>query len=85
MHNLVKIKISSESSVLTYVKKESEIKISVMSTKTIYVLFLKWDKSKGEKEISEVISVYGTISSYHSIGDVQLFQMYVSLLQDLKS
>lgn len=79
MHNLVKI--SSESPVLTYVK----IKISVMSTKTIYVLFLRWDKSSGEKEISEVISVYDPIFSCHSIGDVQLFQMYVPLLQDLKS
>lgn len=59
MHNLVQIKISSESSVLTYVKKENEIKISVMSTNIIHVLFFKWDKSKSEKEISKVISVYG--------------------------
>lgn len=45
------------------VKKEIEIQILVMPTRTICVLFLKWGKSKGEKEISEVIYIYGTISS----------------------
>lgn len=43
--------------------KESEIKILVKPTKIICILFLKWDKSKGEKETSELIYIYGTISS----------------------